>query len=184
MGWLTDTLNKVAKLDPLGSGLAKAQVKQDSKLVSKVAGAVGATGIQRQADANVEDPMRGIGRAATATALAYGAWLGYGAYGAAGASGASTAAGAGGVSAGASAGGLAGAGGVSASTYAGLALNAYGALSAKNAVDTTPQARQATYMPDINSPEAVMARRRKADEIRKRSGRASTILSDTSDTLG
>lgn len=176
MGWLTDTLNKVAKLDPLGSTLAKAQVKSDSRLVSKVAGAVGATGIQREADANVADPIRGIGRAATATALAYGAWLGYGAYaaGGAGAAGAGSAAGA----------GAAGGSAASNAAYAGLALNAYGALSARNAAQSVPQARQATYMPDPNDPQAQMARRRKADEIRKRSGRASTILSDSSETLG
>jgi hypothetical protein len=174
MGWLTDTLNKVAKLDPLGSTLAKTQVKYDSKVVGKAAGALGWTALEREAQANEADPMRGVGRAATATALAYAAWLGYGAYGAAGAGGAT--AGAGSAAGGAAAGG-------SNAAWAGLALNAYGAIAARKAAGDVPQARGATYMPDPNDPQAMMARRRKASEIRKRSGRASTILSDT-ETLG
>jgi hypothetical protein len=174
MGWLTDRLNQFAKIDPLGSALGKAQMKYDSKVVREVAGGLGMTGLEREAQANVDDPMRGIGRAATATALAYAAWLGYGAVGGGGAAG--TGAGAAGGAAGSTAG--------SAAAYGSLALNAYGAVSSRNAGKATPQAREATYMPNPNDPAAQMARRRKADEIRKRSGRASTILSDQDQPLG
>ena len=85
MGWLTDRIedwgeSTAGKL--AGHQLVKSGFKQDSRVVNVVAGKLGIKFLERESAANVADPNRGIGRAATATALAYLAWAGAGAAGA------------------------------------------------------------------------------------------------------
>lgn len=88
MGWLTDVLNTVAELDPLGDALVTGIFKNDSRNVNSFAKAVGWGDLESESQANIDNPRRGVGRAATATAAAYLAWLGGGALAAGGEGGA------------------------------------------------------------------------------------------------
>lgn len=74
---------------------------------------------------------------------------------------------------------LQGAGG---GALAGAALGAAGAKSAAKA-PVTPEVKPPTIMPDSDDEAVKAARRRQIAEVQARSGRASTILSQ-SDTLG
>ena len=143
-------------------------VKPVAQAAKSVGGALGIKPVERIAGYVKEHPTR-------AAALAYGGYLAYPLLAGAGAGGVAGAAG-GGAAAGTSA--------ATYAAYAALGLNAYQALSARKAAQEHPEVRPVSYMPDPNDPMAQQARRRKAAEIARRSGRASTILSDASETLG
>jgi len=70
--------SKGRKIDPLSHKALEAIVKQDSKGVREVARVLGISGLQREADKNVDDPARGIGRAAATVGLAYGGYAALG----------------------------------------------------------------------------------------------------------
>lgn len=63
---------KGRKIDPLTHKLIEKIVAQDSRNVRQIARAVGFTALEREADKNVNDPVRGIGRAALTTGVIFG----------------------------------------------------------------------------------------------------------------
>lgn len=75
------------KIDPITPRLLEFGSKYASKGVGEIAHGIGWKALEREADKNYQNPERGIGRAAAATALAYGggALLGAGGGGSAGA---------------------------------------------------------------------------------------------------
>lgn len=77
-GW-----NFTKKFDPLTTRALELGSKYASKGVGEIGHAIGWDALEREADKNTDDPARGIGRAALATALVYGggALLGAGAGG-------------------------------------------------------------------------------------------------------
>lgn len=83
---------KGRKIDPLTHKAIEKIVAQDSRNVRQIARAVGFTALEREADKNVNDPVRGIGRAAlTAGVIFGGGALMSGAGGGAGGAGAASA---------------------------------------------------------------------------------------------
>jgi hypothetical protein len=61
------------RVDPVTPRIIEALVKQDSKGVRETARVLGLTDLQREADKNVNDPVRGIGRAALTAGAIFGA---------------------------------------------------------------------------------------------------------------
>ncbi|MCG3189306.1 MAG: hypothetical protein LKCHEGNO_01626 [Burkholderiaceae bacterium] len=62
------------KIDPLTHKAIEKVVAQDSRNVRTIARGLGLTALEREADKNVNDPVRGIGRAAATTGLLYGGY--------------------------------------------------------------------------------------------------------------
>ncbi|MBE7418093.1 MAG: hypothetical protein HS128_10135 [Ideonella sp.] len=65
---------KGRKIDPLTHKAIEKVVAQDSRNVRTIARGLGLTALEREADKNVNDPVRGIGRAAATTGLLYGGY--------------------------------------------------------------------------------------------------------------
>lgn len=80
--------SKGEEIDPLTHKALKAVVKMDSKGVREIAHGLGWNGLEEEADKNVNDPARGIGRAAATVGLLYGGAAALGAGGAGGGAGA------------------------------------------------------------------------------------------------
>lgn len=112
MSWFKKMWNQGKKVDPLTHKAMETVMKFDSKGVREVSKGLGkVTGIKafnslsREADKNVDDPARGIGRAAASVGAVFGGMYLAGAAAAGGAGAAGAGAGAGGAGATAAAGG-------------------------------------------------------------------------------